>query len=177
MKATRVLSLALALSLCACASTNGGSRDAHGAGAKHFERMKSLEGHWVSAAPAPADSGGGMLAVDYHVVAAGSALEERLFPGTPHEMVTMYHLDGDELVLTHYCAMGNQPRMRAAENPDGSLTFTCFGGSNYDCRIDPHMHQGVFTIIDRDHLRTSWTSVNTNEDPPGITFELVRANR
>jgi hypothetical protein len=29
------------------------------------------------------------------------------------EMVTVYHADGPDLVLTHYCLEGNQPRMRA----------------------------------------------------------------
>ena len=48
----------------------------------------------------------------YRVTAAGSAVMEVLFPGTDHEMVTVYHQDGDDLILTHYCAAGNQPRMK-----------------------------------------------------------------
>ena len=46
----------------------------------------------------------------YGVTAAGTAVMEALFPETDHEMLTVYHLEGNDLVLTHYCAMGNQPR-------------------------------------------------------------------
>jgi len=46
--------------------------------------------------------------VTYRVASAGSVVQETLFPGTPHEMISMYHLVDGELVLTHYCAMANQ---------------------------------------------------------------------
>ena len=55
----------------------------------------------------------GDLVARYAVTAAGSAVVETVFPGTEHEMVTVYHADGSDLVLTHYCMEGNQPRMRA----------------------------------------------------------------
>ena len=47
----------------------------------------------------------------YSVIAAGSAVHEHMFPGGPHEMVTVYHLDGPDLLLTHYCAAGNKKLM------------------------------------------------------------------
>ena len=47
------------------------------------------------------------------VTAGGSAVHETLFPGSAHEMVSVYHLDGADLVMTHFCALGNQPRMKA----------------------------------------------------------------
>jgi hypothetical protein len=49
-------------------------------------------------------------------------------------MTNMYHLDGDRVVLTHYCAMGNQPRLTAKSlqtSPEGqSLHFTIDSVSN-----------------------------------------------
>ena len=40
--------------------------------------------------------------------------------GTPGSMISMYHPDGDKILMTHYCAVGNQPRMRGT----GTMTFT-----------------------------------------------------
>ncbi|MCK7511304.1 MAG: hypothetical protein MZV70_49445 [Desulfobacterales bacterium] len=54
---------------------------------------------------------GPAVSVTYRITANGSVVLETLFPGTDHEMLTLYHLDNDRLGLTHYCAMGNQPRM------------------------------------------------------------------
>jgi hypothetical protein len=42
--------------------------------------------------------------VEYRVTGAGSAVVETLFPGTPHEMVTVYHARKGVLCMTHYCA-------------------------------------------------------------------------
>ena len=53
------------------------------------------------------------VALRYRLIAADSVLVETDFPGTAKEMLTMYHRDGDQLMLTHYCRCGNQPRMRA----------------------------------------------------------------
>ena len=62
--------------------------------------------------------------------------------GTPMEMVTLYHMDGAELVATHYCAMGNQPRMRAAHQVvDGTLSFACNGKpGNAASHDEAHIH-------------------------------------
>jgi hypothetical protein len=61
-------------------------------------------------------------------------LVERLFPGAPQEMTTVYHREGADLALTHYCAGGNQPRMRArAPAADANvLEFAFDGGTNLD---------------------------------------------
>src|SRR5262245_6681371 len=75
-----------------------------------FERMKSLIGTWKG----NADIGQGPveMTVQYRLLAAGTVLEERIFPGTPHEMVTMYFDKDGKLALTHYCMMGNRPAMQ-----------------------------------------------------------------
>src|SRR5262245_1647364 len=78
---------------------------AGGEEAASLERFKALEGEWVAAESGEMAHAGDLMA-RYHVTAAGSAVVEEVFPGTPHEMVTVYHLDGKELVLTHYCMNG-----------------------------------------------------------------------
>ncbi len=82
-----------------------------------FDRLKTLAGEWnVAASGEHHDS-----KVIYKVTAAGSALMETDSAGSKHEMVTMYHLDGKDLLMTHYCAAGNQPRLKLdlkASKPD-----------------------------------------------------------
>jgi hypothetical protein len=68
--------------------------------------MKTLVGTWSG----KTDIGQGPIdmTVQYRLLAAGSVLEERAFPGTPNEMVTMYYDKEGKLALTHYCMMGNR---------------------------------------------------------------------
>src|SRR6202011_3667294 len=75
-----------------------------------LERMKKLAGTWVEADKdgKPTDKVVSVI----KVTAAGSAVQETLFPGQPQEMVSVYHLDKGDLVMTHYCALGNHPRMK-----------------------------------------------------------------
>ena len=76
-------------------------------GSPEFERMKTLVGSWKG----KADMGQGPMefAVEYRLVSGGSAIEERIFAGTPKEMVTMYYDDRGKLRLTHFCMLANRP--------------------------------------------------------------------
>src|SRR6185295_16789205 len=76
-----------------------------------LEKMKTLVGTWVVADKdgKPTDE---VVSV-VKLTAGGSAVHETFFPGTPMEMVSISHLDKGELVMTHYCMLGNQPRMKA----------------------------------------------------------------
>src|SRR5262249_15189060 len=96
-----------------------------------LERFKSLAGAWVAAEDGPMSRKGDLVA-RYAVSAAGTAVVETVFPGRPQEMVTVYHADGADLVLTHYCMEGNQPRMRARETQGPRLDFAYDGGTNID---------------------------------------------
>jgi hypothetical protein len=72
-----------------------------------LERLKKLAGTWVAADKdgKPTDQVVSVI----KVTSAGSAVQETLFPGQPHEMVSIYYRVGADLVMTHYCALGNQP--------------------------------------------------------------------
>lgn len=132
--ATAALAVALALPVAAQPPVDG---------AAAFERMKSLAGTWEG--QAGHGEAGQPATVTYRVASGGSVVEETLFPGTPHEMISMYHLVAGELVLTHYCSMANQPRMRLdpkASTPD-RLVFAFDGGTNFDPAKDTHVHSGV----------------------------------
>src|SRR5437868_11062744 len=79
-----------------------------------LETMKKLAGTWLAADKdgQPTDQVVSII----KVTAGGSAVHETLFPGQPHEMVSSYTVDGPDLVMTHYCVLGNQPRMKADPN-------------------------------------------------------------
>src|SRR5262249_24076165 len=131
-KAAMSLLLAfLALVPPAAASAGEPGKPAALDGAAALARLKSLAGEWKGTTATPA---GPPVAVHYQVTSGGHAVVETLFPGTDHEMMSVYYLEGGNLVLTHYCDSGNQPHMRldvAASTPE-SLVFAFDGGTSFD---------------------------------------------
>ena len=146
-----------------------------------LEKLKSLAGEWImesvqeGADAKPEKKTDEQVAIVYKVISAGSVVMEHMFPGTPHEMVTMYHLDGPDLMLTHYCALGNQPRMKAEKSDDPSkLVFKFAGGTNMDPTKDGHMHDLTLTFVDPDHIRAEWTYFEDGKKADVTVFELKR---
>src|SRR5262245_21543019 len=119
-----------------------------------FEMMKTLVGQWEGKREE-----GRTTLLTYRLTAGGSAIEEVLGAGTDHEMVTMYFMDGDRMMLTHYCAARNQPRMAAGALPEGgkALTFTFVDATNLANPTDGHMHGLVLAMKDADHITQTWT--------------------
>ena len=116
-----------------------------------MDKLKSLVGTWVKADDQgrPTDEVVSVM----KLTAGGSAVQETLFPGQPHEMISMYTTEGADVVMTHYCMLGNQPRMKAnAKSPGNTLRFEFVGGSNLDPKKDKHMHSATLTIQDADHI-------------------------
>ena len=135
-----------------------------------FEKLKTLVGEWQGK-----DSKGGTLTVSYELISNGSSLMETLVPAKEPSMVTIYHLDGDNLMMTHYCSINNQPRMRAAM-PSGEikkLSFTFVDGTNMAKPTDAHMHSLALTFQDNDHLTQEWSMKHEGKDMP-VTFNLER---
>jgi hypothetical protein len=143
---------------------------------QQFEALKKLAGDWVEI-----DKEGkatDRVVSSFRVTAAGSALEETLFPGTDHEMVTMYHLDGDDLVLTHYCRLGNQPRMRAEPGKDAhQIAFKFVGGTNLKSTDDQHMHEATLTIAGPDRFKSEWVSCKDGKTCHQVSFDLIRRQK
>jgi hypothetical protein len=120
-----------------------------------FEQLKKLAGEWYAAD----DKGKATdkLITTFKVISNGSAVQETIHPGTPMEMVTVYHLDGSDIVLTHYCALGNQPKLKLdAKSPANVLKFNFTSGTNLDASKDMHMHEGSITFTDDDHIEWAW---------------------
>ena len=174
MRSLRAMSFFSALALAAVVAGSSAADKTKPAGAEAcFSKLKTLAGDWMTKDP---QTGKEVLALRYKVTAAGSALEETIFAGEPHEMVTLYHLDNGSLVLTHYCALGNQPHLKATEaSTPSKMEFTCIGGGNMKSESDMHMHHADVTIKDADHVVTHWAAYKDGK-PAGheVSFEVHR---
>jgi hypothetical protein len=141
----------------------------------NLEKLKALAGTWVEADKdgKPTDKVVSVI----KVTAAGSAVHETTFPGQPMEMVSVYHMDGPDLIMTHYCALGNQPRMKAdPKSSPNTIHWAFAGGSNLDPAKDMHMHEATLKFIDADHIElagVAWVDGKPAEEHCG-TMKLVR---
>lgn len=135
-----------------------------------FDKLRSLAGEWEGTygESSPAR-------VNYRVVSGGSALVETLQEGSEPEMVTVYHLDGDKLMLTHYCSAGNQPRMVAVPLSGGNeLTFVFKDITNLSGRSEGHMRGLKTTFVDEEHFAQEWTWHENGKDQRGALFRFQR---
>lgn len=119
-----------------------------------LERLKKLAGTWVEADKEgkPTDKVVSVI----KVIGGGSTVHETIFPGSPMEMVSVYHLDKGDLVMTHYCVLGNQPRMKAdPKSPEGTIHWQFDGGTNLDVAKDKHMHEATVKFVGDDRMEIS----------------------
>ncbi|HEV3513050.1 MAG TPA: hypothetical protein VGS05_15185 [Candidatus Sulfotelmatobacter sp.] len=152
-KSSRLLTVAL-VALAATAAFS--QSDAQ----KAFTSAKALSGDWEGKA-----SDGRPLHVSFKVTAAGSAvLSEIVVPN--EDMVSMIHLDGpNRLLLTHYCAAGNQPRMEARSSPDGKIiTFNYVDATNLSSPDAGHMQRMVLTLVDENHHTEEWSFLDHGKE-------------
>src|SRR5262249_46117977 len=105
----------------------------------------------------------------------GSAVVETIAPGADHEMVTLIHPDGSDLILTHYCMLGNQPQMKASGVGAGNqVAFQFVRATNMKSDKDMHMHNVTYTFVDRDTLKSVWTHYSDGKASGDMTIELKR---
>jgi hypothetical protein len=125
-----------------------------------FEKIKALAGTWeMENPPIATPEGITEFKVVFRVTAGASVVEEIDFPGTVRENIQMYQLDGsDALLMTHYCPLGSQPRMRATRFDDPQrISFVYLDGTNLDPEKDRHCHNMVLTFLEPDRLQQDWT--------------------
>ena len=115
--------------------------------AEAFASLKKLQGEWRGPAAMKGMPPGHSI---YRVTAGGSAVQETIFPGTKMEMLSVYHMDKGSLLMTHYCALGNQPRMKlnTRKSTASELVFDFDGGTNFNPRRDMHMHSLTLALPD-----------------------------
>ena len=142
-----------------------------------MEKLAALEGDWMYLDENGEESD--MIGSTFRLTAAGSALVEVMAPGSPegYEMVNMYHADGDRVLMTHYCAAGNQPRMEViATDDENRLELKFESVTNLASPDANHMHSAEYIFHGDDRLTTRWWSMQDGKisEENHVTIELKR---
>jgi hypothetical protein len=151
-----VLTLLLGISLASHGDDKPAAKSPATAANANLEKLKKLAGTWVAADKdgKPTEEVVSII----KVTAGGSAVHETLFPGQPKEMISVYTADGEDLIMTHYCVLGNQPRLKAdPKSASNQIVFNFAGGTNLDVAKDKHMHEATLTIVSDDRIEIKGT--------------------
>jgi hypothetical protein len=142
-----------------------------------FNQMKQLVGNWKGMGPSMHQGEKPQpISTSFKLTAAGSAIEETLGPGTPHEMVDMYTDDeGGKLTMVHYCAMGNQPHMKLTRNDPKTIELETTNITGLNASTDHHMHGLTLTMPEPNKLVETWTSYSHGKPNETAVFEFTRA--
>lgn len=172
MNSKSIISSCAALLLATALSLNAGDPPKPKPGSPEFEKMKTLVGTWKG----KTDMGQGPvdLEITYRVIAAGSVVEERCFPGTPNEMVTMYYDKEGKLSMTHYCIMGNRPEMALKKSEGNTLTFDLDACCNIDTKKESAMCGMSIRFDDPDTITTACKAVMDGKEMPEHPTTLKR---
>ncbi|HLW55151.1 MAG TPA: hypothetical protein VKW06_20140 [Candidatus Angelobacter sp.] len=139
-----------------------------------FDTLKTLAGEWSGK-----DNLGHPVQVTFRVVSGGTALLNEIvasYPADPsmkEDMISMVHLDGSRLLLTHYCGAGNQPRLAGKAANDGkTFTFDFVDGTNLSSKTG-YMSRVVLNILGPDRHREEWWFVKNGKEEKSA-FDLQR---
>jgi hypothetical protein len=161
MKKSSILSVTVAaIALTAFASAQTDAQ-------KAFASIKSLPGTWNGT------TSQGPVEVTFKTVSGGSAVMSEILG---HEdMISMISLNGpDKLLMTHYCSIGNQPRMQASVSPDGKIiTFNFLDATNLATPDAGHMQKMILTIVDNNHHTEEWVYADHGQEHKEL-FDLHR---
>jgi len=135
-----------------------------------FEKLKALVGEWQGPG-----SDGKLRTATYQLLSDGTAVMETLTPADEPSMATVYYVDGDRLLMTHFCSAGNQPRMRAeaAAGEIQKLDFDFLDATNLAKPTAGHIHRLQITFQDQDHIAQTWTWREEGKEMLN-TFKLER---
>jgi hypothetical protein len=138
-----------------------------------LEQIKSLEGKWQGTSSGHGKEGE-PASVEYRVTSGGTAVEEKLGPGTPHEMVSMYHDVNGRLTMTHYCMLGNQPQLEDKGSGAGKVVLGETDASK--ALLGGQMRMGSLTIdwTDEDTIVQTWGGQDAEGKPQGPTILMLK---
>jgi hypothetical protein len=164
MKLRKIAVAAVSLFVLFSTAIATAETDAH----KTFDLLKGMEGKWAGK-----NTQGEPLQVTFRSTAGGSALVSEIHASGKDDMITMFHMDGDRLLMTHYCSAGNQPRMKAVTSNGKSVSFEFVDGTNIGPE-DGHMQRVTFAKSDANHHTEDWVYVAHGKEVKEL-FTLERA--
>ena len=138
-----------------------------------WAQLKALVGTWQRTGASTA--GQKAFRIRYRLISADTALVEEF--GDPAKQVTqtVFHPDGDRLLATHYCAQGNQPRLRLRADALDPMVFEFLDATNLRSASDSHLVRLTFRWRDADHLvREEVYAANGREEVGTLLLERTR---
>jgi hypothetical protein len=136
-------------------SAVGISEAQNASGAEALAKLRNLAGEWTGSVEwSGARSDRGIMNATYYTTGHGSAMVENLSTGGEPDMTSVYHLDGADLRMTHFCGTGNQPRLKASkiDNAQGILDFSFVDATNLASAEAPHVYGVEMRFISADHF-------------------------
>jgi hypothetical protein len=134
-----------------------------------LEKMKQLTGTWSGTG---GDMGDGSVEVNYRITSGGTAVVETLFPGTEHEMTTLYYDEADKLTMTHYCMLGNHPVMQLTKSSDTELLFEA--NEKGPLQDQPHMNSLDINFLGPNAIKHKWSMIHPGKEGHTSVFTLKR---
>lgn len=140
-------------------------------------QMRKLEGVWTGTVRSSATKKVlGAARIKYEVVSSGHAVAEKLLMGTNErdDMLSVYHQEGDQLMMTHFCGSNTQPRLRTKSwtKPITELKLEFLDSTNI---LNATMMNITFLKLEflpDGGLRQTWQSHDTKA--PATIIELHR---
>ena len=126
-----------------------------------FERIRTLTGEWEGSVEWTGDrSSKGRMRASYSLTGNGSAVVENLVPAGEivPAMTSIYHLDGSELRMTHYCGAKNQPRLKATriEEDGAAVSFSFVDATGLEAH-PAHVTAVRLQMLPADRLQIQFT--------------------
>lgn len=122
-----------------------------------FERIKALAGDWQGTMISPETGKEELVKVHYEVTSGGKAVMERIFVGTPMEMVSVYYPKGNSVGMTHFCMLGTQPTFSQTKADDKSVTLESKAIDTVQSPNEPQMSGISMTFEGKDTLVQDWS--------------------
>ncbi len=133
-----------------------------------FESLKKLSGNWegkIKMGEQVQDA-----KASYEVTSGGTAVVEKIFVGSPHEMVSIYYPEGRTVKMTHYCMEGNRPVMTLKDSSDKKLSFEMKGHEGISSKKENHMHALDLTMNSDNQITQDWVSFDKGKKSEAVSF-------
>ena len=173
MRKLKQYMIMMLLAVCApVLAGEGGGEHAPYTGSVDFERLKGLAGTWQGVTVMQGKQE--PVQIEYRVTSAGSTVVETMFPGTPKEMISVYHDQDGKPGLTHYCAMKNRPNLAMHASNEDRIHFKFTASDSVNPEKDAHMHELIIHFIDKDMIEQDWVMYRDGKAVEATSIALKR---